>query len=172
MEELVKLVQEKFSRYPRREIKSDFLIPSAVLIPIFEDELIFIKRNEKVKDHKGQIAFPGGVIEEGENPVETALREAWEEVGIKPENVKVIGLADDQITALGYLITPVVGVVSDWKPNPNFDEVDEVFSVDFRKLIEARELGKKGVEYIVDDKVIWGATARILDNFFEVLGLL
>src|SRR5215216_7838577 len=89
---------------------------AAVLIPIVwhDDEwhLLFTRRTDIVESHKGQVSFPGGACDEGETtPEETALREAEEEIGIQPDNVRVLGTLANLVTITYFRVTPVVGVV-------------------------------------------------------------
>ena len=160
--------------YKPKSLILEGLTPSAVLVPILKssESVIFIKRTTKVKDHKGQIAFPGGVMFDNEKPEITALREAEEEVGINPKDVMIIGSLDDTITIAGYLIHPVVGIVDDknFIPKPNPDEVEKVIIIKLEDLLSAKyiEGGDLKWEFHIGDVVIWGATARILKNFLEV----
>lgn len=156
-----------------REIKVQNLKKSAVLIPIIDDgneaKLLFTKRTTVVKNHKGQISFPGGAMEEGETPIDTALREAEEEIGIKPESVEVLGLLDDTISIAGYLITPVVGLTKQTDFNANPYEVDKLLIFPINKIIEAEYLEEDfRWEFHIGGEIIWGATARILKNFLTI----
>jgi len=109
------------------------LNPSAVLVPICysndEVKILLTKRLDNLKDHEGQISFPGGKIEKNDtSPIETALREANEEVGLRSDDVNVLGNLDVYITGTGFRIMPIVSIVSDYsylKANQN--EVDEIF---------------------------------------------
>ncbi|HUT78385.1 MAG TPA: CoA pyrophosphatase, partial [Polyangia bacterium] len=101
---------------PRRVLDRPDLVRSAVLVPVVldgpEPAVVFTRRTMTVAKHKGQISFPGGAAEPGdEGPVATALREAREEIGLDPAVVDVAGVLDDQITTTGFLITPVVGLL-------------------------------------------------------------
>ena len=195
-------IEERIRNYRARKLDISGLRPSAVLIPIIRKRgsIIFIERTMTVKDHKGQIAFPGGVIDEEDNgdPIKTALREAEEEIGLPQNKVKVIGFLDDTITIAGYLIHPVVGVVEEdievkkneekWgggeaqqgrkrriklKPNPS--EVERIIIAPLSELMKAKyievESEPRWEFYLADGTKIWGATARILRNFLEVSGL-
>jgi 8-oxo-dGTP pyrophosphatase MutT (NUDIX family) len=151
---------------------------SAVLVPLIESggwySLLFTKRTDEVETHKGQISFPGGVVDENDKgPVDTALREAFEEVGIPPTCVEPLGLLDDITTPFGFVITPVVCIVSDLpRLVPNPVEVAEVFQVPLlffsepgNGRMEYREVGGHRHEvwfYDTGAHVIWGATATIV----------
>lgn len=109
---------------------------SSVLMPIFKTdrgyELLFTKRSMELKRQPGDICFPGGSRENEESPLDTALRETWEETGIPAENIEILGQTDFVVAPYGAVITPFVGLiknmtVNDLKLNP--DEVAEVFTV-------------------------------------------
>jgi len=97
---------------------------AAVLVAVTEREtpgVLMIHRPSNMRAHPGQIAFPGGKIDEGESPVEAALREANEELGIDPADVRIVGQSDRFHTGTGYVITPVIGIVPpdlELAPNP------------------------------------------------------
>lgn len=183
MEEKLKelLLQRK-----RRVVFDDHLKHSAVLIPLFikdgEYHILFIKRSQEVENHKGEISFPGGLCEKSDGgPEETALREAFEETGIRSQDVKVLGTPDDMKTiSTNYRVTPVAGVI----PYPySFTiqkaEVDEIIEIPLTHLLDegngleesiTRE-GKTytGFVYHYKDYLIWGATARILKNLLDIM---
>ncbi|MBI4596324.1 MAG: CoA pyrophosphatase [Candidatus Tectomicrobia bacterium] len=160
---------------------------SAVLIPVYDFNgdyhMIFTQRTEKLAHHKGQISFPGGRKDEADATLqETALRESYEEIGITPEDVSVIGELDDFKTlSSGYIISPFVGLI----PYPyyfkaNLDEIDRIIEVPLAFLLdqsnerqEVREWNGEIVEHYYYDyngDIIWGATGRILKHFLEILG--
>ena len=159
---------------------------SAVLIPLYKDRgiyhIVFIKRTETVKEHKGQISFPGGAREkEDKSLLDTALRESWEEIGLDIKDVEIIGEMDDEITTTSnFIVTPYIGVLS-WPYNfvMNADEVDDVICVPVPALLEkgcqrpdTEVLNGVKVEscaYHYRGKVIWGATARILSKFLDMI---
>ena len=159
--------------------------PSAVLIPLFcrdgEYHILFTKRTETVKYHKGQISFPGGAYEEEDGTLlNTALRECNEEIGLPPEAVEVLGELDDMFTmGSGYSISPFVAAIPwpyPFKADPI--EVEEIFEVPISALLdkdhsheETRVIGDQVVTmytYQYQGKVIWGATARILAQFLDI----
>jgi 8-oxo-dGTP pyrophosphatase MutT (NUDIX family) len=161
--------------------------PAAVLIAITERErpgLLLLHRPSTMRAHPGQIAFPGGRIDPGEDPVTAALREAHEELGIDPAQVRVIGPSDRHRTGSGYEITPVLAVVPpdiDIRPNPT--EVAQWFEapVDFvldpanqvTRTIEWEDRQHSFVEIVWhdgrQDHVIWGVTGAILHNLTKRL---
>jgi 8-oxo-dGTP pyrophosphatase MutT (NUDIX family) len=175
------------SRHPRRTLDRSDLVSAAVLVPITdhgEPHLLFTKKTGSVPHHKGQFSFPGGIVEERDaSRVETALREAWEEIRLPAEAVEVLGLLDDTETrATPFIITPVVGIVTDPVDfAPDGREIERVLEVPLRVLrdpaIFRTELWERGGEphpvhfyQVSGEDVIWGATARILKQFLELLG--
>ncbi len=161
------------------------LIDAAVLIPIVDRAdgmtVLLTQRTEHLNDHAGQVSFPGGRVEAGDaDPVATALRETEEEIGLAASHVEVIGRLDDYLTRTGFLVTPVVGLVA-----PPFTleldsfEVAEAFEVPLAFVLDAANHERhsrvwNGAErffYVLpfEDRYIWGATAGMLVNLFEVL---
>tara|TARA_B110000263_G_scaffold214766_1_gene199423 strand:- start:101 stop:742 length:642 start_codon:yes stop_codon:yes gene_type:complete len=157
---------------------------AAVLIGLFKknDEWCFslIRRPINEKNHPGQIALPGGAMEKNENLMNTALREAFEEVGIKPEDVKIIGqLTPIPVPVSEYLIYPFVGVI-DYEPEwiINEDEVEELFILRISELInsdngyaEMWDLRGNKVEvpiFKVMNETVWGATAAVLSELIDI----
>ena len=174
------------ARVEAKRIKSSNLIPSAVLLPVFHADnqyhVLFIKRSETVAHHKGEISFPGGVVDpEDLSCLHTALRESNEEVGIAPEDVQVLGRLDDMETvSTGFVITPFVGLI----PYPydfriNADEIAMLVIVPLDTLIAVNRDGNPAVlpgenrvpvpVFPIEGHVIWGATARILLQFLDVI---
>jgi 8-oxo-dGTP pyrophosphatase MutT (NUDIX family) len=163
--------------------KSKYLKRSSVLLLLFEEnkELFacLIKRPKHMKYHAGQIALPGGRIEEGETALETALRETHEEIGISPEKITILGSLSELYVAVSqFLINPFVGWL-DKKPefSINHDEVEKtvIFPLlRFNNIFEEVELetvtGQLKVPCIrYNDEIIWGATAMILSEFYDIL---
>ncbi len=173
-------------RYPRRTLDRSDLVSAAVLVPITdhdEPHVLFTKKSGSVPHHRGQFSFPGGIVEQRDaSRVETALREAWEEIRLPSSAVEVLGLLDDTETrATPFIITPVVGIVTE-PVNfvPDGREIERVLEVPLRILrdpaifrTETREWsGEAHVVHfyrVSEEDVIWGATARILNQFLGLL---
>ncbi|MFC2072516.1 NUDIX hydrolase, partial [Chloroflexota bacterium] len=157
---------------------------SAVLVPIYykqgEYYILFTKRTEIVKDHKGQTSFPGGAYEEQDGTLaNTALRECAEEIGLAAEAIELLGELDDFATTSGYIISPFVAAIP-WPYPLKVDpiEVEEIIEVPISVLLDKDCLrqetdtldGQVITTYFYDyqEKVIWGATARILNQFLDI----
>ena len=159
------------------------LRPAAVLVAIQPRpagaRLILTKRASHLKHHPGQIAFPGGKQDDGDADLEaTALREAWEEIGLPPEQVEIMGMLAPHETVTGFTMTPILGLVrDDFTPKVDPEEVEEMFTVPLAHVLDA---GRYRVEgrvwrgtlrryYVVPygPHYIWGATARILRGLAE-----
>jgi 8-oxo-dGTP pyrophosphatase MutT (NUDIX family) len=159
---------------------------AGVLVPIVQTggdyELLLTRRTETVETHKGQISFPGGMVDAADTDiVETALRETMEEIGLGRETVDIVGLLDDLPTPTGFIITPVVGLIESLPfLSPNVHEVAEVlyvplsFFADVKNgRIEMREFRGKQHEvwyYETGKHTIWGATAMIIRSLLKKIG--
>jgi 8-oxo-dGTP pyrophosphatase MutT (NUDIX family) len=163
------------------------LVSAGVLVPLFLQgdnlRVLFIQRTLMVKDHRGQIAFPGGVKDPGDlHLLDTALRETFEEIGLAPEAVEVLGSLAGVTTVTGYHITPFVGLIPypyDFQPSPR--EVKRLLTVKLTDFYPP-ERWSSG-PYIFQgrttrvcywqngEEVVWGATARILLNLLIHLGV-
>ena len=160
---------------------------AAVLVPLvrFQDEwhILYTRRTDKVESHKGQVSFPGGACDEGETtPEQTALREADEEIGIRPSDVQVIGRLSRMITISKFRVSPVVGIV----PFPYAFktagvEVARVFTIPLLWLADRNnywEFSLPGSSRSViayhpyDGELLWGATARMTVDFMKILGFI
>jgi 8-oxo-dGTP pyrophosphatase MutT (NUDIX family) len=127
---------------PPRPLEVPGFRPAAVLVPLLSrpagPTLLFTRRTETVRHHKGEISFPGGGREAGEDAVAAALREAEEEVGLLPAGVEALGLLDDVPSIFGYVVTPVVAAVPD-PPGafrPDAHEVLEPFEIPLARLLD------------------------------------
>ncbi|MHB8054225.1 MAG: NUDIX hydrolase [Candidatus Aminicenantales bacterium] len=163
----------------------DDCLHGAVLILLYprngQTHLVFIRRPLTVVHHKGQIAFPGGHVEDGETPAEAAVREAREEIGVNPGALRILGaLTPLYIPPSGYCIYPFVAV-TDVPPAfiPQPGEVDEIIEASLADILDERavrretwafEIGPRQVPfYAVGPHKIWGATAMVLSEFLEIL---
>jgi 8-oxo-dGTP pyrophosphatase MutT (NUDIX family) len=154
------------------------LRPAGVLVAFQQGadglDLVLTKRSSRLKHHPGQIAFPGGKVDDGDvDEIAAALREAHEEVSLDPAQVEVLGTLPPHETVTGFLVTPVVGLIrGDFCPVPEPGEVDEVFSVPYAHVMDTsrfsiqgrRWRGQRRLYYTVPfgPYYIWGATARML----------
>lgn len=161
------------------------LAPAAVLAGLVERpqglSLLLTRRSDALRSHSGQVALPGGRAEPGETPLETALREAQEEVGLAPAFVRPLGLGDRYDTGSGYTVTPVVAILTPgFSLAPDPAEVAEIFETPFSFLMnpdnhERRVWSQPGLpdrHYFAmphDGRLIWGVTAGMLRALYERL---
>jgi 8-oxo-dGTP pyrophosphatase MutT (NUDIX family) len=188
-------VRNLLANRSRRVIRDPGLICAAVLIPLLYKEgewhVAVTQRTHDVEHHKGQISFPGGACEPGDADLQaTALRETWEEIGVPPETVEVLGTLDDFETISHFVVTPFVGVISEaasslvseaasfaYRLNPA--EVDGVVEVPLSFLLDESNLRVEQREH--DGQIfdvlfwdfgpftIWGATARMLKDLLDLV---
>lgn len=163
----------------------DPLRPAAVLVALVARDdgpsVLLTRRTDHLAHHPGQISFPGGHIEDGDAGAQgAALREAFEEIGLAPERVRVLGRLDDYVTRTGFHVTPIVGWVEPplaLAPDPH--EVEEVFEVPLAFFLDPANHqrhqrpyeGRSRQFYAMPygDYYIWGATAGMLVNLYQVL---
>jgi 8-oxo-dGTP pyrophosphatase MutT (NUDIX family) len=168
-------------------LEDEGLPRAAVLLPLYEarDQLhiLFTRRSELVEHHKGQISFPGGAYDSTDPDLRyTAVRETWEEIGVAMDHVEVIGQLDEMVTVSNFLVRPFVGHITQPAPYPFVHseiEVAEILEVPLDHLRDESNLvaepriyqGRQIVAYSFHwrDHVIWGATARILKQFLELI---
>jgi len=178
-------LKQALARRQKSHIVDASRAPSAVLVPIFykqgEYYILLTKRTETVKDHKGQISFPGGAYEEQDGKlVNTALRECAEEIGLAAEAVELLGELDDAFTiSSGFVITPFVAAIP-WPYPLKADPIEtkEIIEIPISALLDKDCLRQttqvvQGREITADSyyyqgHVIWGATARILNQFLDI----
>lgn len=161
------------------------LVPAAVLVPLVSHAtgltVMLTQRTDHLKDHAGQISFPGGRVEpDDQGPRQTALREVHEEIGLSPDLVQVAGYLKPLAVVTGFAVTPVVGFVE-----PGFElvldefEVAEVFEVPLAFFLDAANMTRSTravrgitvplVEYQYEHYRIWGATAQMLERFIKII---
>lgn len=166
-------------------LRADPLTPAATLVPLVDRpgglKVLLTQRTDHLHDHPGQISFPGGRMEPGDDsPLATALRETEEEIGLARQFVNVIGYLDSYATGTGFLVTPVVALVS-----PGFSlsldtfEVADAFEVPLDFLLDAGNYRRERIEvrtgkrwfYVIEyeQRYIWGATAGMLMNLSQKL---
>lgn len=162
--------------------------PAAVLIPLYVADgawhVLYTQRTDHLPSHKGQVAFPGGRVDATDHDrVDTALREAEEELGLRREHVRVLGQLDELLTVTQYRVTPVVGVMPWPYPlTPSAGEINAVFGVPLAWLADPNHVHTRLREPIVPGAPpvavyhffyagfdIWGATARMTLNLLDVL---
>lgn len=158
---------------------------AAVLVPLIErdDEItvLLTRRSVHLPTHAGQISFPGGKIDPGDDsPEAAALRETEEEVGLQASDIELIGRLDTYETSTGFIVTPVVGLVTpDHTIIPEPGEVDEVFEVPLSFFLQSSNIERHSREFMgaerhyyampFGDYYIWGATAAMLVNLRDVM---
>jgi 8-oxo-dGTP pyrophosphatase MutT (NUDIX family) len=181
-EELQRILAQREKRY----INDAGRVPSAVLIPLYETQgryyIVFIRRTETVKDHKGQISFPGGARDVNDRTLlHTAVRESREEIGLRTKDIEIIGELDDELTTTSnFVVTPFVAIIPwPYRFKKNKDEVAEIIRVPVEELLGkgsvkqgSETLNDRPIEsytYSYEGKVIWGATARILKKLLDIV---
>ncbi|MCX8123030.1 MAG: CoA pyrophosphatase, partial [Spirochaetes bacterium] len=180
-EDFCNRISQKLHERPTRQIERKSLKDAAVLIPLFLKDnaphILVTKRTTKVATHKGEVSLPGGGIDENDRtPLDTALRETYEEVGIKPEDVTVLGEFDHFISIYGFHVYTFVGTI----PYPytltiNHDEIESYTEVPLSLFVEEKYDSMEyytyeGNQYAIyyyhyNGYTIWGLTARILTDF-------
>lgn len=164
---------------------------AAVLMPMFHKDsewhLIYTRRTDIVESHKGQVSFPGGGCDDSETQAEqTALREAQEEIGLNPKDVQILGRLNDVATITHYRVTPVVGIIPwPYEFKLSRSEVSRVFNIPLNWMAltsnwDEYNFTPDGIQnsfpvityHPFDGEVLWGASARITQNFLEVLGMI
>jgi 8-oxo-dGTP pyrophosphatase MutT (NUDIX family) len=160
---------------------------AAVLIPLIwqtnQWEILFTRRSNNVQDHKGQVSFPGGVIEKDDHDIiATAMREAKEEINLDPEDAHVLGFLADYETSSNYKITPVVAVIrNSQKIKASTNEVDAIFTIPMTFLEDVRNHSvqmwkrsdRKSVPVLFyseyNGELLWGITARITNDLLKMI---
>jgi 8-oxo-dGTP pyrophosphatase MutT (NUDIX family) len=180
-----KYITQRISSHVSARLYDPALRRACVFVPFVMHHnalhLLLTKRTDRVEHHKGQISFPGGMVDETDlSPEHTALRELEEELGIKPSSVSLIGQLDDIQIPTGFIVTPVVGFIHTLNSiKTSHDEVEEILFIPFENFlnpalrrIETRELlGKRRQVYYYDvwKEPVWGATAHIIKQLTDLL---
>jgi 8-oxo-dGTP pyrophosphatase MutT (NUDIX family) len=185
LDQLVTLTQERLAARQRRVVDPGPLVRAAVLVPLVErggPHVVFAKRTDRVGTHRGQISFPGGTVSAADaSLLAAALREAEEEVGLSRTAVEPLGALDDTETfATQFVITPWVGVIRApvvWRPDG--EEIEKVIEVPLAALLEPANFrvehwARDGVVrpvyfYDYGGEIIWGATARIVKHYLDLV---
>jgi 8-oxo-dGTP pyrophosphatase MutT (NUDIX family) len=153
-------------------------VPAAVLVGITDRPdpgVILTVRREHMRTHAGQVAFPGGRVDPGEDTIDAALREAWEELGLDPVAAEIVGTIDPYRTVTGYVVTPVLAVVRPDQPlSPHEHEVADWFEAPLAFVLDPANQEYKSAlfqgrerhyyEIMWGDRRIWGATASMIVN--------
>jgi 8-oxo-dGTP pyrophosphatase MutT (NUDIX family) len=180
-------IRARLAQYQCEYIEDCDFARAAVLLPLYEVDgsthVLFTRRSELVEHHKGQISFPGGAFDAGDGDLRrTAVRETWEEIGVAIDHVELIGQLDEMITISNFLVRPFVGVLTQPAPYPFVHseiEVAEILEVPLahlqdaanvmteQRLYQGREM--TAYSYRWREHLIWGATARILHQFLDLL---
>ncbi len=179
-------IETALDRRPRRVLDAGDRLAAAVLVLFVyresEPRLVFTQKTEAVPHHKGQFSFPGGTVETFDaSRVETALREAREEIGLDPRDVDVLGLFDDTPTGgSNFVITPVVGLCQTSPAlTPDGREIARVVEIPLGRLLDPTAFREESWEregarhpvvfFSYGEDVVWGATGRILRDFLDVV---
>jgi 8-oxo-dGTP pyrophosphatase MutT (NUDIX family) len=169
-------LRSSLSRRKKRRITDENTRPSAVLMAVFCDQgqyhLLFTQRTEEVDFHKGQVCFPGGTQEPSDSSLlQTALREAEEEISLKAGDVDILGELDDIRTLTSnYVISPFVAFIPYPYPfKADGREIREVFFVPLSFLMDEVNFKRDSYAYEYQGRTIWGATARIVREFVDLL---
>jgi 8-oxo-dGTP pyrophosphatase MutT (NUDIX family) len=179
------LIRRILSENPKKPIVDPSLTPAGVMLLLYpkdgEQCILLSKRTSQVEHHKGEICFPGGRKDPGDvTLLDTALRETYEEMGIHPENIELLGEVDDVPTTSRFLISPFVGAIPyPYEFAPSEREVAEILEVPISELMnpdnfrdETRIINGQVVvfpSYAYKGHLIYGATARVLKRFLELL---
>ncbi len=180
---MIDILKQNLSVQKRIVVTETKLSRAAVLVGIImQDEkphLLLTRRTDEVETHKGQVAFPGGMMEEGETPIVAAMREANEEIDLLPEEIEIIGMLNDFQTPTGFCITPVVArLIVAHDLTPSSAEVARIFTVPIdvfleKKYLRIEERMWKGEMrnlflYDYDGEIIWGVSEAIIRSLIDV----
>jgi 8-oxo-dGTP pyrophosphatase MutT (NUDIX family) len=170
----------------RMQNNVDTYTQASVLLPLFIKDghywLLLMRRANTVEYHKGEVSFPGGVVDEKDDNLErTAKRETFEEIGVREDDIEILGQLDDMTTITSrFIVHPIVGIVPfPYKFRINKKEVEHLIEVPLRFFLDPSQPRSFSMQYkgesfetpafIYEGIVIWGATERILENFISVI---
>jgi 8-oxo-dGTP pyrophosphatase MutT (NUDIX family) len=169
-------IKEILRHRKKERITGENLKASAVLIPLFYNKgqyhVLFTERSDEVVLHKGQVCFPGGTREPSDSSLlQTALREAEEEIGLEAKDIEILGELDDILTFVtNYVISPFVALIAHpHSLKTNGREVKGAFSVPLLFLMDEANFKQDSYAYEYEGHIIWGATARIVRQFIDLL---
>jgi 8-oxo-dGTP pyrophosphatase MutT (NUDIX family) len=183
--DFIRTLRKTLSQRERRVIEHLPFAHAAVLVPLFRKgkdcHLLFTKRTDQVKYHKGEISFPGGTFDKEDLELQqTALREAFEEIGLKENDIQILGVLDDIVTITEFIVTPFVGLFP--YPYPfqvSPIEIAELIEVPLASLLDEKCFGEREIlqgekrrivyTYQYENHTIWGATALILKQFLDLI---
>ncbi len=184
--EFANWLQRLLQTRSKKRLSAEGVVQAAVLVPLFNHnegvKVLLTKRSEFVEHHKGEISFPGGKLDDSDSDLlACALRETWEEIGLPPKDVNIIGELDDFYTvATGFLVAPFVGFIPypyPFQTSPR--EIDELLGVPLDVFLDPRHRRESTIvldsrpvpiiSYEWEGHTIWGATARILQHFSEII---
>lgn len=178
-------IRQALARHVKSPLEGEGFTRAAVLLPLYQQEgawhLLFTLRTNNVEHHKGQVSFPGGACDPADpSLLHTALRETWEEIGVRPEDVEVLGELDEAPTITNFIVTPFVGVI----PYPydfrvNGEEIEALFGVPLDFFRDPANLRVEDWSYLgrpypvlfydYGRYTIWGFTARLVRQFLDLL---
>ena len=181
----IDVIRRVLSENPKKTIDDPSLTPAGVMLILYPSNgdhcVLLNKRTDKVEHHKGEISFPGGSKDPGDETIlDTALRETHEEMGIRPEDVELLGALDDVPTSTRFLISTHVGTIRyPYEFSPSEAEVADVLEVPISTLMDKDSIRDElrivdgqlvtSPTFAYDGHLIYGATARVLRRFLELL---
>jgi 8-oxo-dGTP pyrophosphatase MutT (NUDIX family) len=185
LETLDERIRRILNSRKRCALHGDTLTPAAIVLPLFKKDnqyhILLTKRTHRVRTHKGEISFPGGTFDPEDETLErTVLRECFEEIGLREKDVEILGCLDDVETLTRYKVRPYVGILP--YPYPfvvNPIEIEEIIELSLQLFLERDCFERRRVplgkgerliySYRHGRHLIWGATAKILKQFVDLI---